>query len=242
MEITDEGRAVIRNRCRTLSVRERQILLMLTGSDTGRRMLQGMGEEITPVIRKLQHLGLVRQDHAHRLVSSPGIPGETAAGQDPFSDSAFDRISRKARQWLQPPAAPSDAPVATPRTAVQGKPAPVVARPEAAPAPAGQAAPAAASPRPTPAARGKRSLAATKMYMIDMLQLLRTMDASALAVDIQTSDSEQELVTHVLRGAAYFAQATNASYAAKVYGKLEEVLPQEWLPQLRELQALHAAP
>jgi hypothetical protein len=90
--------------------------------------------------------------------------------------------------------------------------------------------PAAATP-----ARTRRSVAATKMYMIDMLQLLRDMDASSIAVSIQTSADEDELVAHVLGALRYIRRKSGPSYARRIAERLAEMLPEAYLPALAAL-------
>jgi hypothetical protein len=81
----------------------------------------------------------------------------------------------------------------------------------------------------------KRSLAATKMYMMDMLQLLRDMDASAMAVSLHTSESEAEFIANILSAVRLIAFKSGASYALRVLSKVGEIVPQ---PHLHMVEAL----
>lgn len=90
-------------------------------------------------------------------------------------------------------------------------------------------------PAPAAPARTRRSVAATKMYMIDMLQLLRDMDASSIAVSIQTSADEDELVAHVLGALRYIRRKSGPSYARRIAERLAEMLPEAYLPALAAL-------
>jgi hypothetical protein len=83
----------------------------------------------------------------------------------------------------------------------------------------------------------RRSLAATKMYCIDMLLLQRSMDTSALAVDIQSSQTEDELVNCVLHAMAQIQSNSGPAYAFKVMARLEEVMPTSHLPRLQAQMA-----
>ncbi|MDO5652802.1 MAG: hypothetical protein Q4G39_01715 [Brachymonas sp.] len=259
MECTEAGRSLMQNRAAGgLSAKERQVILLATGSLQSRKLLRAMGDEGVQILRNLTQRGLLRPTNTNGQRADRASAFQSTG----FADSRFDTResqfadSRFLDSQLQEPSgfgasrfSPSgfgmhaaQRPAAAPQTAVPQAPVPAAAppasRPVAAPAAvapsAPPAVPAAAPAAPKPAARNsKRSLAASKMYMIDMLQLLRCMDASALAVDIQTSHSETDLVDNIARGAEYFATATNASYAGKVYAKLQDILPEEHLGRLQ---------
>ena len=75
-------------------------------------------------------------------------------------------------------------------------------------------------------------MAGCKMYMLDMLQLQRDMEASALAVDIQTSQDEQELLDRLLGALAWLQERTKPSMFGRISERLREVLPEHALPAL----------
>jgi hypothetical protein len=87
----------------------------------------------------------------------------------------------------------------------------------------------------TPKPMSKRSLAATKMYMMDMLQLLRDMDASAMAVSLHTSESEADFIANILSAVRLIALKSGTSYALRVLGKLTEIVPLPHLPLIEGL-------
>ena len=75
-------------------------------------------------------------------------------------------------------------------------------------------------------------MAATKMYMIDMLQLMRDPGASSLAVSIQTSADEGELVYHLLDSLRYIASRAEPSYVERVGERIAQILPDPYLEPL----------
>jgi len=77
-----------------------------------------------------------------------------------------------------------------------------------------------------PKSTSRRSLAGTKMYMVDMLQLMRDMDASAMAVSIHTSDGEMEFMHNVIVAARLIAKKNGPSYGARIIEKLREIVPE----------------
>lgn len=91
-----------------------------------------------------------------------------------------------------------------------------------------------ASPSPEPPTR--RSLVATKVYCVGMLQLIREAEAGELVRAIQSCATEPELIDSVLRCLRYVQQNTAPSYAAKVAARLAEIVPQQHLASLAECQ------
>jgi hypothetical protein len=87
-----------------------------------------------------------------------------------------------------------------------------------------------------PARASRRSLAAAKMYLLDMLQLHRTGDAAALRLAMQTTSDPGALVDRMVESTAYLLSATKASYGERVLARLSEVLPEDDLPKLAVLR------
>lgn len=111
-------------------------------------------------------------------------------------------------------------------------PAPVVATPAAV---AAIAAPHAAPPP------SRRSLAAAKMYIVDMLQLQRDPESVSLKADLQTSPSEDELVHRLVKSLRHLRTVASATYAQRIGERLAEILPEAHLPRLAEMAALAPA-
>ena len=83
--------------------------------------------------------------------------------------------------------------------------------------------------------RHRRSSAGTKMYMIDLLQMMRNREASSLAVNLHTSADANELLDGVLEGLRFMCTAYGVSYSFRVYQRLLEMLPEHQLPKLTQL-------
>jgi hypothetical protein len=75
----------------------------------------------------------------------------------------------------------------------------------------------------------RRSLVATKIYCVDMLQLIRAPGAAEVMRSIQSSDSEAELMRNVKRCVVYLQENAAQSYASKVEARLAEIVPQQYL-------------
>ena len=107
------------------------------------------------------------------------------------------------------------------------------------------------SNRPTtelqnPQPLSRRSLAGTKMYIVDMLQLLRDMDASSMAVSVHSSQGELEFIQNVTAAARFIVDKCGPSYGLRVVNKLREIVPEVHLPVIHtlvfEIEALDAKP
>lgn len=119
--------------------------------------------------------------------------------------------------------------------------APVVATtasPDARPASAQSRHHEAASPTLRPGLQAhresRRSLAACKMYMLDMLQLQRSLESSSLSVDIQTAGDEDRLVDSLLQALRHLGASTKATMAERIAQRLQETMPEAYLPALED--------
>lgn len=90
------------------------------------------------------------------------------------------------------------------------------------------------APRP---AASRRSLAASRMYLVDILQLQRDPESVSLRADIQTSPSEDELVYRMMQGLRHLQAVASASYARRVGDRLAEMLPEPHLPRLDQARS-----
>lgn len=102
---------------------------------------------------------------------------------------------------------------------------------------AAPATPAPSAPVQPPRAASRRSLAASKMYLVDMLQLQRDPESVSLRADIQTSPSEDELVYRMMQGLRHLQSVVAASYARRVGDRLAEILPEQHLPRLDQARS-----
>jgi hypothetical protein len=70
------------------------------------------------------------------------------------------------------------------------------------------------------------------MYMLDMLQLQRDVEAAEIKEEIQTSAGPEALVAAVLRGLQHIQRIANPSYSRRVFDRMVEMIPEEALPAL----------
>jgi hypothetical protein len=87
-------------------------------------------------------------------------------------------------------------------------------------------------PRVEPASRSRRSLAAAKMYLLDMLQLQRSLEAADMRLAIQTTSDPEVLVDRLIEALRHLVATTTASYGDRVFQRVAEVLPEDALPRL----------
>ena len=89
----------------------------------------------------------------------------------------------------------------------------------------------ATSPSARPATR--RSLAATKLYMLDMLQLQRDAESAEIKAAIRTSIGPEATVAVVLQGLQHLQRIVSPSYGRRVFDRVAEMMPEEALPALQ---------
>ncbi len=103
------------------------------------------------------------------------------------------------------------------------------------PAAAFVAPPAAEEKRESPAAApasSRRSIAAAKMYAVDMLQLQRGPEAAAIAAAVRACRDPDELAAHMLRALRFIHGVANPSLSRRVADRLAEIMPEQYLPEL----------
>ena len=88
----------------------------------------------------------------------------------------------------------------------------------------------------------RRSLAASKMYVVSLMQMLRDPDAASLAVSLHVAQTAEELIRALADSLAFVHERSGAEYAARVASRLLEVVPQEHLPALCNALYATAAP
>jgi hypothetical protein len=86
--------------------------------------------------------------------------------------------------------------------------------------------------QPVAADRSRRSLAATKMYIMDMLQMMRDMDASAMAAKLQSAAGTEEFFPVLMETLQFIRDRSGAGYAVRIMIRLREVIPVEHLGPL----------
>lgn len=83
-------------------------------------------------------------------------------------------------------------------------------------------------PAPTTPARPRRSTAVAKIYMLDMLTLMRSEAADAVAAQINAATSEAG-VMQVIHSALHFvAGVSGPRYARKLALQLRDTVPEPW--------------
>ena len=83
--------------------------------------------------------------------------------------------------------------------------------------------------------QSRRSLAATKMYLIDVLQMMRDLDASSLAVSLHASESEQDFVDSGVDSLHFITVKNGNSFARRVLARVLEVIPETHMGGLQQL-------
>ena len=110
----------------------------------------------------------------------------------------------------------------------QGRDVAMPAPPAPAPAPASTEPPAGGLAPPAK----RRSLAAAKMYLIDMLQLQRSPRAVALRLAIQATSDPAGLLDRWRDALAYLVSSTPPRSGERVHARFAEVVPEDALARL----------
>ncbi|WP_271008029.1 hypothetical protein [Paucibacter sp. B51] len=130
--------------------------------------------------------------------------------------AAMERLAELGFLSLEPPVAPAS----TASSAAHAVTVAKVARP---------------APPPEAAALERRSSAAAKMYLIDMLAMIRGPEATTLAALVHGSRSETELLDRLEPVLERIAQLTRPSYALRICQHLQTLLPQSAQARLTAL-------
>ena len=222
---TDKARTAIQNRDAGLSAQERHILIVSNGQRSLNDIVSMLGPATLAPIGRLLRDGYLQAVAGERAVEQAA----TVTGQ---GVSAFLRASRDLAARVQERAqAGIEATTAAPAPAVPPAPTGTLAEQVATLPP----------PPPVPRVGPRRSMAAAKMYMLDMLQLQRSVEAATLKVAIQSSSRADEVLASLVESLRHLRSVTTESYYTRVTSRLSEVLPEEIVPRLAASLRIDAA-
>jgi hypothetical protein len=223
---TEKGRKAMLSRDASMTHRERQILLICDGKRTRAEMRAMFTADITEDFKRLFALKLIvdvsQQAITPENMSGTGTFRVSALGEFPHrieyrDTTGFGSIDTLDSQPSSPDTQPlrqAAAPVATAPLAAAHRRAALMS---------------AAAPKV------RRSMAAAKMYMVDILQRIRDMDSPAFAVAIQTSTNESELVSNLLNAIRYIHSKSSETFSTRVFEKLYEIIPEDHLFKMEAL-------
>lgn len=86
------------------------------------------------------------------------------------------------------------------------------------------------------AAKARRCSAAAKMYILDVLQMIRGPEAQVLATLVHSCGSEEELLDKLAPVLERMAALTRPRYALRVCQHLQTLLPLSALPRLQDYE------
>ena len=207
-----------------LALQDRRILILTDGRRSLNQVMAMLGPDILPAIDRLMRDGYITRDDIAAT--------RTSAARTPALGGAVTGLLRAATEAVQ--ARTEQIRAATPATSA---PTPEAAPITVAPASPQIAAAAATAPRSSPGTR--RSLAASKMYLLDMLQLQRNAEAAELRAAIQCSGPAQ-LIDALFQALRMLVGVSTQSYGERIVNRLAEILPEETLPRLEALRTERA--
>ncbi len=222
---TEKAKVMLSRRDGSLGAKERQILIMCNASRQYDEFIQLFGDDVKPILDGLIRQGLVMDAgrtsvHEHGAFSQTG----TYYSSEFMSSGAFRSDFKSSQSSVHP------GKQATTTASSSNSRAITEAQKDLSTSKMSQVrAESATSGSQT---RGRRSLAASKMYIVNLLQMHRDLDSSTLALNIQTSADEQQLITSILASLRYICGKAGMSYGQRVVEQLTNTLPEVYLPEL----------
>ena len=213
---TERARTALADtRAGDLSLHHRRILILTDGKRSINDLMAMLGNGILGDIDALMRAGYLATADAQatRASASAGLGQrlrDAAARLRPAGGDGIDDA----------PAPIGMSPAASPDTGTTAAPASI-------PAPAERALPLAS----------RRSLAASKMYVMDLLQMQRDLGIAECRTEIQCAQDEAATVVALLDGVRHLIPLVSTGMAARILARLDEVLPEPYLPALRALQS-----
>lgn len=202
---TELARSALGERAGDISIRERRILILSDGQRSMEDIAALLGAEARASVLRLVQAGYLSASEATAPAAIMAARGPLGGLQQATNAVRLPPVEAGDALKTIPQAAPATATVATTSGTMS------------------QAA--------RPAAR--RSLAATKMYVLDMLQLQRDPDAVALKAAIQTSVGQDAILAAVIDAVAHLQQVSNGSYGRRVFERVAEIIPEAALSPLQ---------
>lgn len=195
-----------------LNLQARRILILVDGKRSLDQVMAMLGGDILPTIDGLIREGYLARDRPVAPIQRDATLGDAVTGLVRATADVVQARADRIRAGTLPQAAP------------------------AAPTTSGATAPADSSTSPRPAG-ARRSLAACKMDLLDMLQLQRTPEAAELRAAIQCATDPGPLVDALLQALRLIVATSNASYGERVTQRLMEILPLDALPRMEAMRA-----
>jgi hypothetical protein len=205
---TDKARDALERRDPALSTRDRRILIVSDGRRSSEDLVAMLGEGVASAIRRLLQEG---------YLSAASVGLDAARASTPLppllrrSVASVEKRQELAQSTPPMTASPASSPSSNPAVPGPGSGGGTSA---------------------VPAATPRRSMVAARMYMLDMLQLLRHQEAGAHAERIRAAHGSDAVVACLLAALQHIRASTSPSYAERVTQRLAEALPIDCLPQL----------
>lgn len=212
---TERARAALSDtRSGDLSLHHRRILILTDGKRSINDLMAMLGNDILGDIDALMRAGYLATADAQ---GARGAGGASGLGQR--LREAASRLRPASDEAVATPAQPA---MATPTAALPAEPSTTAT---------------ASATAPAASATTRRSLAASKMYVMDLLQMQRDLRIAECRTEIQCAQDETATVVALLDGVRHLMPLVSASMATRILARLDEVLPEPWLPALRALQS-----
>lgn len=240
------GRQALRERCPHLGMRERQILIMCDGKRSALDLARTVGTQAADSIATLMNLGYVaevqnqsqdmltrtgtfmvngtnakreRTSSPLRLVASDGVVSDFGVSTSSATLDALDALESNQSSRSQK----------TERSSMFYSQVSDFSGYEG-----DSQAPSDSTTSRAGAKKHKRSLAGAKMYMINVLQIVRHLEANVIITQMHKSPDRDALVDTMLYALDFIQDTSGEEYAERVFDQLHDMLPPAYLLKLHE--------
>jgi hypothetical protein len=226
---TEKAKIMLSRRDGGLSAKERQILIMCNASRSYDDFVKLFGSDVELTLDRLIRGALI-MDVQPREIQDHGALSQTGTFYSSELKSS-DRMRFEPQDAQTPSFFAPLAEGASPTSKASSASAPTSNRGKSSTEPASQK-PSVEAARGDTKIRGRRSIAASKMYIVNLLQLHRDLDASTLTLNLHTSEDEEQLFACILASLHYISAKAGSEYCRRVCSQLEGTLPEAHLPGL----------
>lgn len=209
------GRHALRDRSQALNMRERQLLVMCDGKRTAQELAGFVGDGAQESVVRLMELGFVA--HVDETTVRSKKANLTQTGTYSVRDGEIQERDRAASSLEWPPSQHDDF---SDSHVIESNTSGSVAVAEG----------------------KKRSLAGAKMYLINILQIVRHLEANLIVKQLHDSKDRRELVKNILGALTFLQETSGEEYAERIFDQLHDMLPEKYLPMLHQHSALPTQP
>lgn len=234
MRFTQLGLEALNNGFRTVSVAERQIMLLACGSASSRRMLEMMGPSAAVTVQKLLEKGLIEREGSAR--------NRLSASEADFRPSVLSDTRIMPDSVMAEPSSSVDEPIIllepmefvteedTFNQEIFGCAVGAELKAEASWSMyASEEPPPGDSDSLPPAGGEHRSLNAGKLYVLSLLQTINAPEAQVWGERVRRCATDHDLIETMRSSMAYLSGVGDSAFVTRMRNRIQELVPMEHL-------------